>query len=412
MGDMIKKRKVLLMPSYWPSKNAPIVGSQVYEQTTLLAGDFEYKVLYCLPGLGWKRFLWYTVVKLLTGKQLYKRCTGELLNGSLDVYGVYYLRLDIMPHRINRWLEFNAYRFLVKKIIKLDWTPDLIHARTAEYAGVNAAKLSRAYNLPYLLTENCIFILGELSSVHKVTEYRYSLESADTVAVVSSWLKNQILINKFKCSPVVIGNWIDENHFTPGPTEKSRFTILNIGHTGFTKSWPIFFKAIHYLVHELNIENIAVKIAVTHVYDQASRDYIPDLISQFKLDRYCEVLYQVPRNKIAALYQLSSVFVSSSINETFGIATAEAMFCGVPVIATDNGGINDFLSADSGIKVNVEDYVTIATVLRDMYEGKIRFDPAEVRKSVMEKFGTDAFKKRITSVYHQTITNHRENQRN
>lgn len=400
------KKKVLVLPSYWPTKNAPIVGSQVQEQTLLLSDVFEYKVFYCQSGLGLKRFIWFTIVKILTGKQLYRYCTANFNERQLDVSGIYYYNATWLPHELNKWLELNAYKSLLNRAISSGWKPDLIHARTAEYAGVYAAKLSRLFHVPLLLTENCIFILGDITSLKKIKDYQFAIESASKVVVVSSWLKNQLLINNFKCKPVVVGNWINENVFTISSNEDERpFTVLTVGHTGFTKDWDTFFNAIQYLIFTLGIKNLKIKVAVTHVFDKESKEFIPNMIKKYKLEGFFEVLYQVPRKEMAYLYQSSDIFLSTSINETFGIATAEAMFCGVPVIATKNGGIEDIISADNGIKVDIGDFVGIADAIKSVYTNEIKFKKEIIRNSIMNKFGTAAFKERLETVYLDTLDN-------
>lgn len=401
---MAIRKRILLLPSYWPTHNAPVVGAQVHEQAELLSNEFEFKVLYCLPGMGWKRFVFYSLVRFFTGKRIFQSCNHEFLPGALPVEGVYYFRSKRFSHRKNRSLEREAYIFLLKKIMSRGWMPDMIHTRTAEFAGVNAAHLSRKYDIPMLLTENCIFVLTDNLDIDRIKDYQFAVESADVVAVVSNYVKAQLLTNNFKCNPVTIGNWIDENKFLyEGKRENNDFTILNIGHTGFTKDWPTFFKAMKYLIDDLGCKKLKIILAVTHVFDEESRNFVPRLADEYGVSQYCEIVYQVPRKEVVALYRKAGVFVSTSINETFGIAICEALFSGVPVVATANGGIDDMLSPEGGMKVGIGDHVAIAHAIRAIYDGTVVYDPHKIRESVVNKFGTAAFKKRLISVYNKTM---------
>jgi glycosyltransferase involved in cell wall biosynthesis len=404
MNPSPAKKRILILPSYWPVRNAPVVGAQVHEQTQLIAGEFDVKVLYCMPGMGWKRYVWYRLIKLLTGKQPTESCAQEFLNGPLDTRGIYYFRSRRFSYRKNRDLEARAFELLLKQLIDEGWKPDMIHARTAEFAGVNAARLARKHNIPLLLTENVIFVLKDQPEIDRFKGYQHAIESADVVAVVSNFVKSLLLINNFDCQPITVGNWVDEKNFRLRPAnDPETFTIINIGHTGFTKDWPTFFRAIHYLVNDLACTDIKLILAITHVFDEESRNFIPKMAAEYGVAEKCEILYQVPHREVAALYHNSSVMVSTSVNETFGIATCEAMFCGVPVIATANGGIDDILSEIAGIKVAIGDHIGVANAIKDIYDGKKSFDPAAIRESVLAKFGTAAFRQRLIALYETTM---------
>jgi glycosyltransferase involved in cell wall biosynthesis len=403
MNPSPAKPRVLVLPSYWPVRDAPVVGAQVHEQTQLISDAFDVKVFYCLPGMGWKRYVWHRLVKLLTGKQLVQSCEQEFLSGPLDTKGIYYFRSPRFSYKKNREMEGKAYSFLLKQTMDQGWKPDMIHARTAEFAGVNAARLARTHNIPLLLTENVIFVLKDDPEIDRFKGYQYAIESADVVAVVSNFVKSLLLINNFQCTPITVGNWVNEKNFQLRTHRPDTFTIINIGHTGFTKDWPTFFRAIRYLVRDLGCADIKLILAVTHVFDEESRGYIPMMAAEYGVAQRCEILYQVSHQEVAALYHRSSVMVSTSVNETFGIATCEAMFCGVPVIATANGGIDDILSDASGIKVAIGDHVAIANAIKDIYDGKKRFDPEAIRASVLSRFGTAAFRERLIALYKKTM---------
>jgi glycosyltransferase involved in cell wall biosynthesis len=98
-------------------------------------------------------------------------------------------------------------------------------------------------------------------------------------------------------------------------------------------------------------------------------------------------------------YNKSDVFVSTSIAETFGVAQCEAMMCGVPVIATANGGIDDMISEKNGIKIPIQDYKALAKAILQIKNKEVQFKPDEIRNSVIGKFGKDAFKNKLLEVY-------------
>ena len=50
-----------------------------------------------------------------------------------------------------------------------------------------------------------------------------------------------------------------------------------------------------------------------------------------------------PHNKIQELYNSADILISASIREGFGLAIAEAMACGLPVVAANNSAIPELV---------------------------------------------------------------------
>lgn len=64
-------------------------------------------------------------------------------------------------------------------------------------------------------------------------------------------------------------------------------------------------------------------------------------------------LGSVPHEEMPALYRSADMFIFSSLRDSFGGATLEAMAAGLPVIALDHQGVGTFVPAEAGIKVPV-----------------------------------------------------------
>jgi glycosyltransferase involved in cell wall biosynthesis/predicted nucleotidyltransferase len=67
------------------------------------------------------------------------------------------------------------------------------------------------------------------------------------------------------------------------------------------------------------------------------------------------LLGKVPRHQLAALYQVVDLAVVPSIYEPFGYAAIEAMAAGLPIVATDVGGLAEIVEdGETGLLVRVE----------------------------------------------------------
>ena len=82
----------------------------------------------------------------------------------------------------------------------------------------------------------------------------------------------------------------------------------------------------------------------------------------------------------------------------------EAMMCGKPVVSTNNGGFDEmYVEGINGIKCPIGDSSALAEAIYSIYSGKFVADPVRIRHSVLNKFGTEAFKQKIKRIYSEVI---------
>lgn len=66
---------------------------------------------------------------------------------------------------------------------------------------------------------------------------------------------------------------------------------------------------------------------------------------------------------IAEIYSIADVSVVPSRNEPFGLVAIEALACGTPVVATNQGGLVDFIDESIGSLVPVEDDIALSEAI-------------------------------------------------
>ena len=70
------------------------------------------------------------------------------------------------------------------------------------------------------------------------------------------------------------------------------------------------------------------------------------------------------------IYNIADVSCVPSRREPFGLVAAEAMACGTPVIATNEGGLPDFINEKVGILVPVDDSEKLALAVKQVISGE------------------------------------------
>jgi glycosyltransferase involved in cell wall biosynthesis len=70
-----------------------------------------------------------------------------------------------------------------------------------------------------------------------------------------------------------------------------------------------------------------------------------------------------PQDKVARIYNAADISIVPSRVEPFGLVAVEALACGTPVIATNAGGLPDFINEDVGRLVPVDDPDNLAQAI-------------------------------------------------
>lgn len=114
----------------------------------------------------------------------------------------------------------------------------------------------------------------------------------------------------------------------------------------------------------LNLTNVHLLMAGAGELENEIREKINHL----GLSKQVTVLGAVPQPKLAALHQISNVFVLSSVYEGLPFAVLEALSCGTPVVTTDSGETPDFLASDSGIVCRARTPQAVAEAVSQIFQ--------------------------------------------
>jgi glycosyltransferase involved in cell wall biosynthesis len=125
---------------------------------------------------------------------------------------------------------------------------------------------------------------------------------------------------------------VELGSFRPEPKRDEGFTVLYAGGVMVRKGLGYLLLAMQ----SSEMGGVKLRLAGT---------VTPD--GQSILERYpvagIEVLGSVPRDRMSSVYSQASVLVFPSVNEGFGLVMAQAMACGLPLVATKETGATDLI---------------------------------------------------------------------
>ncbi len=97
------------------------------------------------------------------------------------------------------------------------------------------------------------------------------------------------------------------------------------------------------------------------------------------------------------------VYVCASHHETFGLASAEALATGRPVVTTRCGGPEAFVDESCGALVPVQDPPALASALLETWQRITEFDPSRLHERIEQRFGPAIFRDRMLGLYREVV---------
>jgi glycosyltransferase involved in cell wall biosynthesis len=95
----------------------------------------------------------------------------------------------------------------------------------------------------------------------------------------------------------------------------------------------------------------------------ATADRVRAAIARLGLDRHVSLLGELDEPALRRCYDSADVFVLATLQETYGMAVAEALAHGLPIVATTTGAIADMVGDDAGLLVPSGDTAALTGAL-------------------------------------------------
>lgn len=275
---------------------------------------------------------------------------------------------------------------------------EIIHAHIARDYPLAALAAGRA--APRLvLTRHVLFSMGKL---HKLTRRRVARVIAVSEAVAAS-LRGQEIFDEAQIAVVRHGIDLERFHPVVARNETKMLRVGMLGELSPIKGQKEFVRAAAVVANQ----RIDVEFIIAGRDNSADGQYSRELMQLIESTGLTERIQVVEsRIDVAEFLSQLDVFVSASSSEAFGLAIAEAMAAGVPVVATASDGAREIITnSETGRLVPIGEVDGLARrigeLLGDSAARKRLADNA--RKKAAEDFSLARMIAETEAVYSQIL---------
>lgn len=284
----------------------------------------------------------------------------------------------------------------------------IIHAHWWLPGGLVGALVSRLTGLPLVITTHGTDVEQLRRSRWTMPLARWTFARARAITCGSNYLREQLLdlrvadparisVIPMPVNPIFVAAG-DSGRQT---AERDIFRILTVARLSAQKSIDTLIEAIG-LARARGV-NAHLRI----IGDGEQRAALEQQAHTLKLDAHVEFLGALPQSPLPSYYAAADVFVLPSLREGMGLVFAEALLCGVPVIAANSGGATDIVrDGETGLLVPESDAPALADALE-----KLARDPALAAwlasngpAWAREHFAPDAVAEQFLQIYESVIS--------
>ncbi len=309
--------------------------------------------------------------------------------------------------------------FKLKRLIEKQ-NPDIIHVHSIGFLELLALVIARKEKVPAIATIHGFFFddyanytKGILSNLILRTDrvllpgdilksivwcvYKAFYDRFDLVISPSKLTTKRLCVHKIKSIAIPYG--ADISLFRQKRSYRRTFRALSVGRVSFEKRIDFIIKAIAHIAKDVP------KLRLTIAGDGPARKHLERLSKRLSLAEKITFTGHVGREKLQDYFDTHDFFATASSYDMFGLATAEAMAGGLPIVGIDVQGTGDIVTNNkNGYLVERDDLEGFALAMKKMADGKIdlkRMGTASRR--IIKRFSVDKWVEKHIQLYDDLI---------
>ncbi len=392
---------VFIIPSWYPNAVQPLAGSFTQEQAEAIADLApEIRVIVSTWGHEAGNLPVRSITRSLAALNWRLGQASDQISERHGVWEIFNPTLSWSRH-----LPLGGARSLLavnRRNLRLALSHfgcvDLIHAHVSYPAGYLASILSREFDIPYVMTEHMSpFPFPSLMRRGRpCPEIEQAFSGAAATVAVSPAAASQIAAFGFR-KPDVIPNLVDERQFTPGVPTSERFVFFTLCGLSDQKGIDQLLQGIAHW--NPSADRVEFRIGG----DGPKRAIYHAMAVQLGVADRIRWLGPISREDAPRWFQDCHCYVMPSRHETFGVAYAEAIASGKPVIATRCGGPESIVNEQNGHLVEIGDVGELSRAMQAMASAWKAYDPRRIRADFLQRFSRPAIVGPLTSLYRRVL---------
>jgi glycosyltransferase involved in cell wall biosynthesis len=384
----MSRKKILWLCSWYPNRYDPFNGDFIQRHARAAALFNDIHVIHLAPDT--------------TGAVSQKE-TMIRGDGHLTEQVVYYKKEESFVGRIRahyRWLFL--YRQALRNYIVKNGKPDLVHVQVPMKAGILAVWLKRKYRIPFIVTEHWGIYNdveeNNYASKNKVFRHytKQVFEMASAFVSVSRFLAEGINRMVTKKNYLVIPNVADTGSFFFSDKKVSTFRFIHVSNMVPLKNAEGIIRAFAQLYQQ----NSVTELVMVGNRDESIAKYAASLgLPQSAIHFRGEIPYE----QVAREMQQAHCLVLFSNIENSPCVIGEALCCGLPVIATNVGGIPELVDLSNSILIAPQQESELLQAMLQVREKYSQFNREAIANTAASRFSYDVVGKEIDAVYDDTL---------
>ncbi|RYM34520.1 glycosyltransferase [Brumimicrobium glaciale] len=260
-----------------------------------------------------------------------------------------------------------------------------IHAHTWFSDGAIALKLHEKYGIPYIIAVRGTDLNQFWKLPHLKNQGIEILSHATKIIFITPRYQERFLElekikklgNEIVKKTVVIPNGLDPYWLKNIEARKTKlsspYMLLYIGVFTETKNVIKLVKSVKNIIEQ------GIDCKLTFVGGGGSQE--KEIFKLIANNLHFEFLGNVyDKNELKSIFNETDIFTMTSVKETFGLVYAEALSQGVPVLYSENEGIDGVYDENIGVAVNPRSIKSTADGIKKMIDnyGQFNFEPKEI----------------------------------